>query len=407
MKLKNIFIIFIILINLLGNTVLADISLEEDVYIDEESLQTSTDITSDLKTYSKHIICIERTTEEILFEKDAYTQTAMASTTKIMTAIIVLENCDLNEEVSISKKAANTGGSTLGISEGTKISMQALLYGLMLRSGNDCAVAIAEHIGGSVEGFAQIMNNKAKELNLKNTNFVTPHGLDSVEHYTTAYDLAILTNYALNNEKFKEIVGTKQITEQIGDYPRSMINTNELLGVVNGVYGVKTGFTGNAGRCLVTACKRNDLDIIVVVLGADTKKIRGLDSKNVIEYVFENYEMVDTESIVKEAMDDFEKVKKINILKSNDKIKLELEERKTYRYPVNKNEISNLKTAIYCVDVINSPVLKGAKIGNLQLKSNDKILYSIDIVLSNDINRMKWNDYLNEFLINFKKYYCF
>ena len=407
MKLKNIFIIFIILINLLGNTVLADISLEEDVYIDEESLQTSTDITSDVKTYSKHIICRERTTEEILFEKDAYTQTAMASTTKIMTAIIVLENCDLNEEVSISKKAANTGGSTLGISEGTKISMQALLYGLMLRSGNDCAVAIAEHIGGSVEGFAQIMNNKAKELNLKNTNFVTPHGLDSVEHYTTAYDLAILTNYALNNEKFKEIVGTKQITEQIGDYPRSMINTNELLGVVNGVYGVKTGFTGNAGRCLVTACKRNDLDIIVVVLGADTKKIRGLDSKNVIEYVFENYEMVDTESIVKEAMDDFEKVKKINILKSNDKIKLELEERKTYRYPVNKNEISNLKTAIYCVDVINSPVLKGAKIGNLQLKSNDKILYSIDIVLSNDINRMKWNDYLNEFLINFKKYYCF
>ena len=407
MKLKNIFIIFIILINLLGNTVLADISLEEDVYIDEESLQTSTDITSDVKTYSKHISCRERTTEEILFEKDAYTQTAMASTTKIMTAIIVLENCDLNEEVSISKKAANTGGSTLGISEGTKISMQALLYGLMLRSGNDCAVAIAEHIGGSVEGFAQIMNNKAKELNLKNTNFVTPHGLDSVEHYTTAYDLAILTNYALNNEKFKEIVGTKQITEQIGDYPRSMINTNELLGVVNGVYGVKTGFTGNAGRCLVTACKRNDLDIIVVVLGADTKKIRGLDSKNVIEYVFENYEMVDTESIVKEAMDDFEKVKKINILKSNDKIKLELEERKTYRYPVNKNEISNLKTAIYCVDVINSPVLKGAKIGNLQLKSNDKILYSIDIVLSNDINRMKWNDYLNEFLINFKKYYCF
>lgn len=143
----------------------------------------------------------------------------------------------------------------------------------MLRSGNDSAVALAIHIGGSIEGFAEMMNQKAKELKLINTHFVVPHGLDKEGHYTTAYELAKIADYALKIDKIKEIVSTKTCTISINNKPKIITNTNELLGSVNGVYGVKTGFTNGAGRCLVSSCKRNNLDIITVVIGADTKNI--------------------------------------------------------------------------------------------------------------------------------------
>lgn len=175
----------------------------------------------------------------------------MASTTKIMTALVVLENAKLDTLVEVSKKAAGTGGSRLGLKTGDKITINDLLYGLMLCSGNDAAVCLAETVAGSIPEFAKLMNAKAKSLNLLNTNFVTPHGLDADEHYTTAYELALLSNYALNNKTFYKIVNTKSITISINGYPKSLINTNELLGNLNGVYGIKTGFTNGANRCLV------------------------------------------------------------------------------------------------------------------------------------------------------------
>jgi D-alanyl-D-alanine carboxypeptidase (penicillin-binding protein 5/6) len=385
--------------------VFADDELEEDIDFSEEISTVSSNSTEEPVTYSKHIICIERTTEEVLFEKDAYTKTAMASTTKILTAIIALENCDLSEEIEISSKAAGTGGSTLGIVANTKMTMESLLYGLLLRSGNDCAVVIAEHIGGGVEEFANIMNEKAKEIGLNNSHFVTPHGLDSNEHYTTAYDLAILTNYALNNEKFKNIVGTKQITISINGYSRVLNNTNELLGNVQGIYGVKTGFTGNAGRCLVTACKRENLDVIIVVLGADTKRIRGIDTKSVLEYVFNNFEMVNTEELVKEAFNNYDVSKSIKISKSQSNLKIKYADNFTYVYPVNKNKILDLKTSIYCVSVINAPLEAESIIGKMRIMCDDKILYEIDIKLEEDVEKMNWKNYLKYFFVNFKNYY--
>ena len=169
-----------------------------------------------------------------------------------MTAIVIIENYDLNKEITVSKKAAGTGGSRLGLRTGDKITVHDLLYGLLLRSGNDAAVALAETVGGSIEGFAELMNQKAKELNLKNTHFESPHGLDSDGHYTTAYELALITDYALQNSTFAKIVGTKNYTITINGYPKALTNTNELLGNLNGVYGVKTGFTNGANRCLVS-----------------------------------------------------------------------------------------------------------------------------------------------------------
>jgi D-alanyl-D-alanine carboxypeptidase (penicillin-binding protein 5/6) len=405
MKFKKIIIFICILTICFVNISLADDETEDNIIVENEILEASADNTNEPETYSKHIICIERTTQTVLFEKDAYSKTAMASTTKILTGIIAIENCDLNEVVEISSKAANTGGSTLGISAGQKISMENLLYGLLLRSGNDTAVAIAEYIGGDLEGFAKIMNQKANEIGLKNSNFVTPHGLDDELHYTTAYDLAILTNYALNNETFYKVVSTKQISVNIGNYSRTLINTNELLGNVDGVYGVKTGFTGNAGRCLVSACKRNDLDIIVVVLGADTKKIRGLDSKKVIEYVFNNYQMVDTELQIKKTFDTYKSSFDIQTIKSNDKINLKYLEAKTYIFPVNKNKLSRLRTSIYCFSNILAPAEEGKIIGKIRLICDNNILYELNIVLNRRIERKTWNSYFIDFINGYKD--CF
>ena len=171
----------------------------------------------------------------------------------------------------------------------------------MMVSGNDAAVALSEFIGGSVEGFAAMMNQKASDLGLSSTHFVTPHGLDQEEHYTTAYELAKIADYALQNETFAKIVKTSNYTVNIDGTLKSLHNTNELLGYLDGVYGVKTGFTNGANRCLVTSCKRGDLDIICVVLGCDTKKDRTLDSMHLIQYTFQNFSLVNIRDLMDES----------------------------------------------------------------------------------------------------------
>ena len=401
MKIKSLFVFLIIINLLIQNVVFADIEIEE-VSDENESIEYEDNSIPDI--LSKYCICIERSTEHILFEKDCYSKCAMASTTKILTGIIVIEKCNLADEVEISGKAAGTGGSTLGISKCQKITVEGLLYGLLLRSGNDCAVALAEYISGSVEEFCKLMNEKAKEIGLKNSNFVTPHGLDDDFHFTTAYDLAILSNYALNNEVFLKIVGTKQISVMIGDSLRVLNNTNELLGNVNGIYGIKTGFTGNAGRCLVTACKRNDLDVIIVVLGADTKNIRGSDTKKIINYVFGQFKMVNIKKEIDNLFKDFKNKNDMKVAKSLDKIDIKCKELKKYYCPIDKNKISELKTSIYYLRRIEAPIKNNVVIGKIRLSCDNKILCETDIYLNKKLNRIKWRKYLSIFV---KKYVMF
>ena len=399
-------VVIILIVGILGqgNIVFADDELEEDmVWSDNEVQEVEANVPSVL---SRHCICMERTTGLVLFEKDAYTKCAMASTTKILTGLIIIENCKLNEEVTISKKAANTGGSTLGISTGQKITVEGLLYGLLLRSGNDTAVALAEHLSGSVEEFSVLMNERARQIGLMNSNFVTPHGLDNEEHYTTAYDLAILTNVALKNETFARIVETKQISVMIGNHQRSLNNTNELLGNVSGVYGVKTGFTGEAGRCLVTACKRNDLDVIIVVLGADTKSIRGSDTKKMINYVFENFKMVDTKKEMEELFSYFKNNQKIQTLKSLSNVEIEYTPRENYICPIDKNKVGKLRTSIYCLSQLEAPVEGKTIIGKMRLICDTQILYEIDIYLGKKIDRIDWREYLRIFVKNYITFYA-
>ena len=225
---KSIFILIIL------STLFTPIIYADDQLIDSnlsskelnETIETSINVETIPTINARHAIILDRNSKIILCGKKEKEICKMASTTKIMTAIVVIENANLTDTITVSSKAARTGGSRLGLSTGNTITVENLLYGLMLRSGNDAAVALAEYIGGSVEGFAELMNNKANELGLTNTHFVTPHGLDNNDHYSTAYDLAILTDYALTNKIFSKIVKTKTYTITLNGYSKTLSNTS-------------------------------------------------------------------------------------------------------------------------------------------------------------------------------------
>lgn len=396
----NILIFLLILFNF--STVCAD-DVDNEVDFEDTIEVTASNVSELPKTNSRRYIVYDRISKSMIIGKNEDVKSAMASTTKIMTTIVILEKADLNEKVTVSAKAGGTGGSRLGLKRGDKASVRDLLYGLMLRSGNDAAVALAEHVGGSVKGFAELMNEKAIELGLTNTHFVTPHGLDDANHYTTALELAKLTDYAMDNETFAKIVGTKSTTIYINNQSRQINNTNELLGVLNGVVGVKTGFTNNAGRCLVTETKRNNMDIITIVLGADTKKDRTKDSVNLIEYTFSKYKMYNLEEqIIKE----FNKWKNINekrilIIKgktSNPKLALGAIEKTTI--PICDND--KIEYSINALTEVEAPVEQWNVMGTLTVKLNGEILENIDIVNVNEVQKRDWKDYFKIVLNRFE-----
>lgn len=396
----SILIFLLILLNF--STVCAD-DVDNEGEFENTVEVTASSVTALPKTNSRRYIVYDRISKSMIIGKNEDVKSAMASTTKIMTTIVILEKSDLDETVTVSAKAGGTGGSRLGLKRGDKASVKDLLYGLMLRSGNDAAVALAEHVGGSVKEFAELMNEKAIELGLTNTHFVTPHGLDDANHYTTALELAKLTDYAMNNETFAKIVGTKSTTIYINNQSRQINNTNELLGVLNGVVGVKTGFTNNAGRCLVTETKRNNMDIITIVLGADTKKDRTKDSVNLIEYTFSKYKMYNLEEqIIKE----FNKWKNINekrilIIKgktSNPKLALGAIEKATI--PICDND--KIEYSINALTEVEAPVEQWNVMGTLTVKLNGEILENIDIVNVNEVQKRDWKDYFKIVLNRFE-----
>jgi len=264
-------------------------------------------------------------------------------------------------------------------------------------------VALAEYVGGSIEGFGNLMNNKAQELGLKHTHFVTPHGLDNDNHYTTAYELALLTDYALENKKFATIVNTKTCTINVNGVSRSISNTNELLGNMYGVDGVKTGFTGNAMRCLVTSCTREGNQIITVVLGADTKKQRTLDSKKLIEYAFSNYERINLEELAKNEFENWKQIneKRIYINKAENKnVELILKEIDNKAIPIKKGNQKDIKIEINAIYNYEAPVEKESKIGNLIIKNKEEIIETIDIITKEEIKRKNVLNYMFQFLGN-------
>ncbi|MDR6224551.1 D-alanyl-D-alanine carboxypeptidase family protein [Desmospora profundinema] len=227
----------------------------------------------------------------LLYEKDAYKQMRIASLTKIMTAIVAIENSDLQEKVKVGPQAVGVEGSSIYLKQGEEIPLESLLYGLMLRSGNDAAVAIAEHVGGSLEGFVLMMNEKAEYLGLEQTHFENPHGLDAPEHYSSAADVARLTAYALHNPDFKKIVSTpvKTVPWPGEEWHRKWYNKNKMLRLYPGADGVKTGYTKMSKRTLVSSATRKGRQLVSVTLAAPDD---WNDSMHLLEYGFTQFERV-------------------------------------------------------------------------------------------------------------------
>ena len=248
------------------------------------------------------------------------------------------------------------------------------------------------------------MNAKAKQLGLESTHFVTPHGLDDPEHYTTAYELAKLADYALKNETFAKVVNTKNYTVTINGYPKAITNTNELLGYLPGVNGVKTGFTNNAGRCLVTSVDRNGFNIITVVLQADTKKIRTTDSIKLIEYVYENYEPINIKEIVDSQFEKWCQLnsKRIEINKAqSNNLKLYISSLENNVIPIRKADRDNVHIEINNLYHFEAPLQKDAIVGSVKVCLNDETIDVLEIKNSSLIEKRNVWDYFNIFVREF------
>lgn len=400
---KRIFIIIVIFIfSFTSISYSDDIEVKEFETWKDEIIQTS-NCSEEPKINSRAGLIYDRTSKKVIWGKYENEKRPMASTTKIMTAIVVIENANLNDVVIVSKKSAGTGGSRLGLKSGDKITVNDLLYGLLLVSGNDAAVALAEYVGGSIQGFSDKMNAKAKELELEKTHFITPHGLDMQEHYTTALELAKMTDYALDIKKFASIVNTKSITISINGRSKTLNNTNELLGNLEGVNGVKTGFTNGANRCLVTSVNREGMNIITVVLGADTKKDRTKDSVQLIEYAYKNYEIYNLEEMIQEKYTEWKKINesRIEVIKGKkNNVTTVLQKVDNTYYPIKKIDKDNINIKIYNIKEISAPVHKNAYIGKLCVYIKDEKILELDICTEKEIDKLKIFDYLRIFITN-------
>lgn len=245
-------------------------------------------------------VLIDGDTAEILFEKDARSKRSMASTTKIMTSILAVESGKLDDVVTVKDKIY-IEGTALGLDAGDKLTLKTLCYGMLLESGNDAAVLTAMYLSGSEEKFSVLMNKKAYEIGMKSTNFVTASGLDDTEHYTTAYDMALLSSYAVSNDIFREICSTKSYKAEYidSDKVQYFSNHNRLLNSCDGVFGVKTGFTKKSGRCLVSACERDGKVLVAVTLNAPDD---WNDHKKLYKYGYSLYKPLDLAAPEKDSV---------------------------------------------------------------------------------------------------------
>lgn len=329
-------------------------------------------------------------TGQVIFEKNAHEHHSMASTTKIMTALVALENGNLNDLVTVSKNAAGVEGTSLYLKLGDKVLLSDLLYGLMLQSGNDAAIAIAEHISGSVEKFAALMTSRANNLGAVNTSFKNPNGLDCDGHYTTAYDLALITRQAMQNKTFSEIVSTK--SKKIRNNTQTVINHNKMLNTYQGCIGVKTGFTKKTGRCLVSAAKRNETTFIAVTLNAPND---WNDHKVMLDYAFENTVRF---PLIAAGMT----VNKVSVNKGLSNTLELTAERDFYLTGKNDSKFENIHITYKLPDSVDAPVKKDEIIGSAEIYYNESLLDAINLVAATDIDFIE-DKKINHIFKNFKK----
>lgn len=352
--------------------------------------------------YALSAVLMDGDTGRVLYEKEGETARPMASTTKVMTCILALENAPGDDYVAVSANAASQPEVKLNMHEGEQYYLEDLLYSLMLKSHNDTAVAIAEHIGGSVEGFARMMNEKAAQIGCTDTHFVTPNGLDAKdgggEHHTTARDLALIMRYAIRNKTFLHITETRDysFSDLSGNRQFSIHNANALLDMTDGVLSGKTGFTGNAGYCYVCACERDGKTLIISLLGCGwpgNKTYKWKDTLALLKYGGENFQY--------QAFFQEPSLKKIEV---KDGVTEELfpgepvyiscgysisEEEKEQKILLKNGEQVTVKVSL--PDSINAPVQKGQKVGEAAYYLGEEKIYSLPITTERGVEK---NSYL-------------
>ncbi len=338
----------------------------------------------DFKLTAKAALLLDGSSNHVLYEKNGKERLPMASTTKIMTCIIALEYGKLDDEVVFSKYAASQPDVQLNATAGQKFTLYDLLHSLMLESHNDTAVAIAEHIGGSVEGFAKLMNKKAEELGLKDTNFVTPNGLDAKDHYTTAYELALIASYAIKNERFLEIINSPNWTlkELTKNTTYSVVNKNRFLSLMDGAIGLKTGFTNNAGYCFVGGLKRDGKTLISVVLGAGWpphKTYKWKDTQLLMNYGLDHFGY-------RNVSEGLQKIKDIPVLKGKD-TKISVAYNADEKQVLLRN--SDAISIVYDIpETLTAPINKGEQIGSITYYINGEKYEEIKVTSKTTVQKI-------------------
>lgn len=324
----------------------------------------------DAPTVSARCAVVTDVNGNVLYSKNADEKMLIASTTKIMTALVVIENCSLDETFVIKPEHTAVEGSSMYLKNGEEVTVLEVLYGLLLESGNDAAAALAYHVGGSIDGFAEMMNNKAAALGLENTSFRNPHGLDAEGHYSTAHDLAVIMAEAMKNDDFRRITSTKSIS--IGG--RTLSNHNKLLSTCEGVSGGKTGYTKSAGRSLVSSCERDGLSLICVTLNAPDD---WTDHTALYDWAYANYEaspIIDSILPIEEIPVISGTAESVGIITDG-----------TIRLTVEKGKTVTTKTIL--PKFVYAPIAAGDAAGRIDIFIDNEFKGSVALVFSNSVQR--------------------
>ena len=354
------------------------------IYIKAEEVENETSENQiSLAQNAKSAILIDASTGQVLFEKNSHEKLAPASMTKIMSMLVIVESIEKgiihwDDMVTASSNASGMGGSQILLETGEQMKVEDMFKGVAVASGNDAVVALAEAVAGTTDEFVKMMNQKVKELGLKDTNFKNPHGLDEANHYSSAYDMAMIARELV---KYEKVLTFTSIYE---DYLRKgtskefwLVNTNKLVRFYNGVDGLKTGYTKEAGYCLTATAKKNDLRLISVVMGEETNGLRSSETSSILDYGFAQYkstELVKKGDVVAEV--EVEKAKKQTvsvITKENASILMK------------KTEKMGEITYEPKIDKIKAPVKVGDKVGILNVKEDGKLVKQVDLTVKEDI----------------------
>jgi len=331
---------------------------------------------------AKGAVLMDAGSGRVLFEKEAHRRLPPASTTKIVTAILALEKGNLGDRVVVSKKAAETGGSAIWLEEGEVLTLEELLYAVLLSSANDAAVAVAEHVAGSEANFVRMMNRKAREIGARDTHFANPHGLHNEEHYSTAYDLALLGRYAMADTRFEKIVGTrKKVIPWAGhEWSRLLINKNKLIGkprLYPGADGIKNGYTTQAGNCLVASATRNNMRLIAVVMDAPNATEEAI---KLLDFGFDNFKKV---RLVSRG----EVVSKVNV---RDYGPVKLVAAESLSVALKESEVDRVETVVSVPEEVGINVARGDVLGQVVYRLNGEVIGKVNLLASETVVKNTW-----------------